>query len=171
MARAVTLTLTLTLTPAAAAADYPASFKYTEDHEWIEVGTSPAKLGITDFAQNEVIALPQLTPDNPTCLPLLASFDGHAGLALSSWPTGILARRDRLRRDADGDRRRGREGRGVRHRGECEGAASPMFPPPPPPPLSPCPASTPPAPLLPAARLQPSLHARKAISGCMCMRV
>ena len=35
-------------------ADYPASFKYTEDHEWIEVGTSPAKLGITDFAQNEL---------------------------------------------------------------------------------------------------------------------
>jgi glycine cleavage system H protein len=33
---------------------YPESFRYTKEHEWIEVEGSSAKIGITDYAQNSL---------------------------------------------------------------------------------------------------------------------
>ena len=33
---------------------YPESFRYTKEHEWIEVGGKTAKVGITDYAQNSL---------------------------------------------------------------------------------------------------------------------
>jgi glycine cleavage system H protein len=33
---------------------YPASFRYTKDHEWIELNDDVAKIGITDYAQHEL---------------------------------------------------------------------------------------------------------------------
>ena len=33
---------------------YPAGFKYTRDHEWIEVDGDQGKIGITDFAQQQL---------------------------------------------------------------------------------------------------------------------
>jgi glycine cleavage system H protein len=33
---------------------YPAGFKYTKDHEWIEVSGDRGKVGITDFAQQQL---------------------------------------------------------------------------------------------------------------------
>jgi glycine cleavage system H protein len=33
---------------------YPAGLKYTKDHEWIEVSGSTGKVGITDFAQQQL---------------------------------------------------------------------------------------------------------------------
>jgi glycine cleavage system H protein len=33
---------------------YPAGFKYTKDHEWIEVSGDQGKVGITDFAQQQL---------------------------------------------------------------------------------------------------------------------
>jgi glycine cleavage system H protein len=33
---------------------YPESFRYTKEHEWIEVEGTTAKIGITDFAQNSL---------------------------------------------------------------------------------------------------------------------
>jgi len=33
---------------------YPASFRYTKEHEWIEVEGKTAKIGITDYAQNSL---------------------------------------------------------------------------------------------------------------------
>ena len=33
---------------------YPAQFKYSKDHEWIEVKGDVATVGITDFAQGEL---------------------------------------------------------------------------------------------------------------------
>jgi glycine cleavage system H protein len=33
---------------------YPASFKYTKDHEWIEVSGDRAKVGVTDHAQKQL---------------------------------------------------------------------------------------------------------------------
>ena len=33
---------------------YPANFKYTKDHEWIEVSGDQGKVGITDFAQQQL---------------------------------------------------------------------------------------------------------------------
>jgi glycine cleavage system H protein len=33
---------------------YPAGFKYTKDHEWIELSGDEGKVGITDFAQQQL---------------------------------------------------------------------------------------------------------------------
>jgi glycine cleavage system H protein len=33
---------------------YPANFRYTKEHEWVDVQGSIATIGITDFAQNEL---------------------------------------------------------------------------------------------------------------------
>jgi glycine cleavage system H protein len=33
---------------------YPAGFKYTKDHEWIEVSGSNGRVGITDYAQQQL---------------------------------------------------------------------------------------------------------------------
>ena len=33
---------------------YPDGFKYTKDHEWIEISGEVAKIGITDFAQQQL---------------------------------------------------------------------------------------------------------------------
>jgi len=33
---------------------YPATFRYTKDHEWIELKDGVAKIGITDYAQHEL---------------------------------------------------------------------------------------------------------------------
>jgi glycine cleavage system H protein len=33
---------------------YPAAFKYTKDHEWIELAGDRGKIGITDFAQQQL---------------------------------------------------------------------------------------------------------------------
>ena len=33
---------------------YPAGLKYTRDHEWIEVSGSTGKVGITDYAQQQL---------------------------------------------------------------------------------------------------------------------
>lgn len=33
---------------------YPAGFKYTKDHEWIELSGDKGKVGITDFAQQQL---------------------------------------------------------------------------------------------------------------------
>jgi glycine cleavage system H protein len=34
--------------------DYPAGFKYTKEHEWLEVAGDRGKVGITDFAQRQL---------------------------------------------------------------------------------------------------------------------
>lgn len=33
---------------------YPANYRYTKDHEWIEVKDGTATIGITDYAQHEL---------------------------------------------------------------------------------------------------------------------
>ena len=33
---------------------YPAGFKYTKDHEWIELSGTQGKVGITDYAQQQL---------------------------------------------------------------------------------------------------------------------
>jgi glycine cleavage system H protein len=33
---------------------YPAGFKYTKDHEWIELAGDKGKVGITDYAQQQL---------------------------------------------------------------------------------------------------------------------
>jgi glycine cleavage system H protein len=33
---------------------YPAGFKYTKDHEWIELNGDKGKVGITDYAQQQL---------------------------------------------------------------------------------------------------------------------
>ena len=33
---------------------YPATFKYTKDHEWIELSGDRGKVGITDYAQQQL---------------------------------------------------------------------------------------------------------------------
>jgi glycine cleavage system H protein len=33
---------------------YPAAFKYTKDHEWIEISGDSGKVGITDYAQKQL---------------------------------------------------------------------------------------------------------------------
>ena len=33
---------------------YPAGFKYTKDHEWIELANDTGKVGITDYAQQQL---------------------------------------------------------------------------------------------------------------------
>ncbi len=33
---------------------YPATFKYTKDHEWIELAGDRGKVGITDYAQQQL---------------------------------------------------------------------------------------------------------------------
>ena len=33
---------------------YPAGFKYTKDHEWIELSGTTGRVGITDFAQQQL---------------------------------------------------------------------------------------------------------------------
>jgi len=33
---------------------YPAGYRYTKDHEWIQVDGDTAKIGITDYAQHEL---------------------------------------------------------------------------------------------------------------------
>jgi len=33
---------------------YPAGFKYTKDHEWIELAADQGKVGITDYAQQQL---------------------------------------------------------------------------------------------------------------------
>jgi glycine cleavage system H protein len=35
-------------------ASYPAGFKYTKDHEWIELAGDRGKIGITDYAQQQL---------------------------------------------------------------------------------------------------------------------
>ena len=35
-------------------AAYPAGFKYTKDHEWIELAGDKGKIGITDYAQQQL---------------------------------------------------------------------------------------------------------------------
>src|ERR671937_2440763 len=35
-------------------AAYPAGFKYTKDHEWIEIAGDRGKVGITDYAQQQL---------------------------------------------------------------------------------------------------------------------
>ena len=44
---------------------YPATFKFTKDHEWLEVSDGRGKVGITDFAQQQLgdivyVELPQV---------------------------------------------------------------------------------------------------------------
>src|SRR5487761_1716245 len=34
--------------------DYPAAYKYTKEHEWIELSGSEGKVGITDYAQQSL---------------------------------------------------------------------------------------------------------------------
>ena len=46
-------------------ASYPAGFKYTKDHEWIELAGEQGKVGITDYAQQQLgdvvyVELPEL---------------------------------------------------------------------------------------------------------------
>ena len=36
------------------AAAYPSGFKYTKDHEWIELAGDRGKVGITDYAQGQL---------------------------------------------------------------------------------------------------------------------
>jgi len=33
---------------------YPPSFKYTKDHEWLDLAGDRGKIGITDYAQNQL---------------------------------------------------------------------------------------------------------------------
>jgi glycine cleavage system H protein len=33
---------------------YPAAYKYTKDHEWVEVSGDRGKIGITDYAQQQL---------------------------------------------------------------------------------------------------------------------
>ena len=33
---------------------YPSGFKYTKDHEWVELTGDRGKVGITDFAQQQL---------------------------------------------------------------------------------------------------------------------
>ena len=47
------------------AAAYPADYKYTKDHEWIEIAGDRGKIGITDYAQQQLgdvvyVELPEL---------------------------------------------------------------------------------------------------------------
>ena len=35
-------------------ASYPAGFKYTKDHEWIDLAGDTGKVGITDYAQQQL---------------------------------------------------------------------------------------------------------------------
>jgi glycine cleavage system H protein len=35
-------------------ASYPAGFKYTKDHEWVELSGDRGKVGITDYAQQQL---------------------------------------------------------------------------------------------------------------------
>jgi glycine cleavage system H protein len=35
-------------------ATYPAGFKYTKDHEWIDIAGDRGKVGITDYAQQQL---------------------------------------------------------------------------------------------------------------------
>ena len=35
-------------------ASYPAGFKYTKEHEWIEISGDRGKIGITDYAQQQL---------------------------------------------------------------------------------------------------------------------
>ena len=35
-------------------ASYPAGFKYTKDHEWIDLSGDQGKVGITDYAQQQL---------------------------------------------------------------------------------------------------------------------
>ena len=44
---------------------YPATFKYTKDHEWVDVSGDRGKVGITDYAQQQLgdvvyVELPEL---------------------------------------------------------------------------------------------------------------
>jgi glycine cleavage system H protein len=34
--------------------DYPSTYRYTREHEWIEVNGNQGKVGITDYAQNSL---------------------------------------------------------------------------------------------------------------------
>ena len=35
-------------------ASYPAGFKYTKDHEWIEISGDRGRVGVTDYAQQQL---------------------------------------------------------------------------------------------------------------------
>src|SRR5207237_10187143 len=35
-------------------ASYPASYKYTKEHEWVELSGDRGKIGITDYAQQQL---------------------------------------------------------------------------------------------------------------------
>ena len=47
---------------------YPATFKYTKDHEWVDVSGDRGKVGITDYAQQQLgdivyVELPEVGED------------------------------------------------------------------------------------------------------------
>ena len=33
---------------------YPSGFKYTKDHEWVDLAGDTGRIGITDYAQNQL---------------------------------------------------------------------------------------------------------------------
>ena len=35
-------------------ADYPAGYRYTKDHEWVDIAADLGKIGITDYAQQQL---------------------------------------------------------------------------------------------------------------------
>ena len=35
-------------------ASYPAGFKYTKDHEWVEISGDQGRVGVTDYAQKQL---------------------------------------------------------------------------------------------------------------------
>ena len=54
---------------------YPAGFKYTKDHEWLELSGDQGKVGITDFAQQQLGDVVYLElPDVGTTVKLGQSF-------------------------------------------------------------------------------------------------
>ena len=54
---------------------YPAGFKYTKDHEWLELSDDLGKVGITDFAQQQLGDVVYLElPDVGTTVKLGQSF-------------------------------------------------------------------------------------------------
>ncbi len=47
---------------------YPEDLKYTDEHEWVKAGDGPARIGITDFAQDALgdivfVQLPEVGTD------------------------------------------------------------------------------------------------------------
>ena len=44
---------------------YPTDRRYSKDHEWIAVEAGSARIGITDFAQQELGDIVYVAPDDP----------------------------------------------------------------------------------------------------------